>query len=73
MGWPGSPMRVSVNGEPRDVPEGGTLAGLLDELGVSRQRVAVAVNAATVPRRDLDARPLAEGDAVEIIEAVGGG
>ena len=66
-------MRVSVNGQPRDVPEGATLAGLLDELGTDRQRVAVAVNSTMVPRRDLDARKLSAGDVVEIIEAVGGG
>ena len=66
-------MRITVNGEPRDVPEGTTLASLMASLDVPRQPVAVEVNRELVPRSQQGARRLAEGDAVEIVTLVGGG
>lgn len=66
-------MQVSVNGEPRELVPDTTLAGLLEALGLGTRRLAIALNAATVPRGEYAARTLREGDRVEIIEAVGGG
>ena len=66
-------MRVFLNGKPRELEPGVTLLALLEQLGVAPQRVAVAVNTAVVPRGELASRTLADGDHVEIIEAVGGG
>jgi thiamine biosynthesis protein ThiS len=66
-------MRISLNGSPRDVRDEGTLLSLLQELGIDPRRAAVALNSEVVPRGDLAARTPADGDAVEIIEAVGGG
>lgn len=66
-------MRVSVNGEPRELAPGMTLQELLQQLGVTSPRVAVAVNTTVVPRHELASQILAEGDSVDIIEAVGGG
>lgn len=66
-------MEIRVNGEPRTVAPGLHLGALLDELGVPRDAVAVAVNLAVVPRGEVSAHPLAEGDRVEVVRAVGGG
>ena len=66
-------MRITVNGEPRDVPEGATLASLMASLDVPRQPVAVELNRELVPRSQHGARRLAEGDAVELVTLVGGG
>ena len=66
-------MRIRLNGEVREIEDGLTLARLLETLGVNPRSVAVAVNATVVPRAGLNARPLAEHDDVEVIEAVGGG
>ncbi len=66
-------MRVLVNGEERYVRAETTLLVLLAELEMDARNVAVAVNSSVVPKSDLGARGLAEGDRVEIIEAVGGG
>jgi sulfur carrier protein len=66
-------MRITVNGEPRDVPPAATVAALLDSLGVPRQATAVEVNRELVPRSLHAARALSEGDAVEIVTLVGGG
>ncbi|MGB2937528.1 MAG: sulfur carrier protein ThiS [Phycisphaerae bacterium] len=66
-------MQISVNGEPREVPDGATVERLLDLLEVQRRRIAVEVNRELVPRSRHGARALAEGDAVEIVTLVGGG
>lgn len=66
-------MRITVNGEPRDVPEGTTALDLLRRLGVDLDGVAVERNRAIVARRDLEAVALAPGDRVEVVTFVGGG
>lgn len=66
-------MRVQVNGLSRPIEPGTTLEALLRALRVDLRRVAVAVNGTVVPRAEHPARALAEGDAIEVIEAVGGG
>ena len=66
-------MQLVVNGEERNVPDGLTVAGLLDFLGVARERVAVEVNLAVVRRADHEAWQLCPGDHVEVVAFVGGG
>jgi len=66
-------LALLVNGEPRTVPKGCTVEGLLVRLGVERRRIAVAVNRDVVPRSRFPTHPLGAGDRVEILEAVGGG
>ena len=66
-------LRLFVNGEPRELPAGATVEGLVRELGLDRRRVAVAVNRDVVPRSRFQSHPLGPGDRVEILEAVGGG
>ena len=66
-------MRVFVNGEPREVQDGATVAHVLDLVKAPRQGVAVEVNQAIVRRVDLPARCLAADDRVEVVGLVGGG
>lgn len=66
-------MKVSINGEPRELKEGATILELLQELGVVRERVAVEVNTEVVRKTHHAERRLAEGDKVEIVTFVGGG
>ena len=66
-------LELLVNGEPRRVREDCTVRGLLDALELTGQRIAVAVNRDVVPRSTFETHRLAEGDHVEILEAVGGG
>ena len=66
-------MRITVNGELREVTGGTTVAALLDALDVPRKATAVEVNRQLVPRSEHPAHTLAEGDAVEIVTLVGGG
>ncbi|MBM4016839.1 MAG: sulfur carrier protein ThiS [Planctomycetes bacterium] len=66
-------MRITVNGEPRDVPDGHMLAALVAAMRLPPQPTAIEVNRELVPRSQHAARRLAEGDAVEIVTLVGGG
>jgi len=66
-------MEIVVNGEAREVPQDMTVARLIDELGLTGRRLAVEVNREIVPRSALPSRPLAPGDQVEIVHAIGGG
>ena len=66
-------MQVQVNGQPRQIAEGTTVAQLLDQLELTTPYVAVEVNLELVPRaRHAECR-LAEGDRLEIVSLVGGG
>lgn len=66
-------MKISINGEPREVQEGITIQELLERLGTVQERVAVEVNTAVVRRARHAEHRLAEGDRVEIVTFVGGG
>lgn len=66
-------MKISVNGEPREVPEGQTIAELIAALRLPVDGVAVAVDRKVVPRSQHTETPLTEQATVEIIRAVGGG
>lgn len=66
-------MYIHVNGQPRDVSDGMTVAGLLQALQLTAQKVAVEVNLEILERQDFDGRPLNEGDRVEIMSFIGGG
>jgi sulfur carrier protein len=66
-------MRLTVNGEARDVPDGVTVQALLEHLKLEPGPVAVEVNREIVPRAEHPARALAGGDVIEIVHLVGGG
>ena len=66
-------MQVRVNGDAVEVPEGCTVASLLERINVEPTRVAVERNQDVVPRRDWSVCALADGDQVEIVTFVGGG
>ena len=66
-------MYVHVNGQPRDVSEGMTVAGLLQELQLTARKVAVEVNLEILEKRDFDGRLLSDGDRGEIMSFIGGG
>ena len=66
-------IRITVNGQPRELPAGASVDSLLTLLGVRRELVAVEVNQRLVRRADHPTRELQEGDHVEVVEFVGGG
>ncbi|MFO7188840.1 MAG: sulfur carrier protein ThiS [Pseudomonadota bacterium] len=66
-------IQLSVNGEPKQVPAPISVAGLLDVLALTGKKVAVERNGEIVPRSRYADTPLADGDRLEIVVAVGGG
>lgn len=64
---------ITLNGEPRRVEGGISIADLIAQLGLNPQKVAVEHNLAIVPRSALAAVLLADGDVLEIVHIVGGG
>jgi thiamine biosynthesis protein ThiS len=66
-------MQLEINGEPRDFPDGLTVASLVAHLGMKADRVAVELNRDIVPRNNWDATSLKDGDKLEIVHFVGGG
>ena len=66
-------MEVTVNGERRHVPDGLTVRGLVEHLGLIEGPVAVEVNLAVVPRAEHAERLVAPGDVIEVVHFVGGG
>ena len=66
-------MNLQLNGEPREFPEGLTVAALVEHLGMKADRVAVELNLEIVPRTNWAATNLKEGDKLEIVHFVGGG
>jgi thiamine biosynthesis protein ThiS len=66
-------LRVTVNGEERELPDGLTLEALIGFLSLAPDRLAIERNREVVRRADWPQTTLSEDDRVEIIHFVGGG
>jgi thiamine biosynthesis protein ThiS len=66
-------MQITVNGEARSFDSPLTIAGLLDQLGLKQDRVAVEYNRKLLQRAEWAGTALAQGDSLEIVQFVGGG
>ena len=66
-------MRLTVNGETREAPDSATLADVLASLGIDGRRVAIERNREIAPRSQWAETRLRDGDALEIVQFVGGG
>jgi sulfur carrier protein len=67
-------VKVIVNGNETELPQGATVAALVERLEVPGGRgVAVAVDAEVVPRGEWAQHALGEGDRVEVLRAIQGG
>ena len=69
-------MNIVLNGAAREVQERITVAGLVRDIGGDRsdgRGMAVAVDAAVVPRSDWETVELTEGQRVEVVGAIQGG
>jgi sulfur carrier protein len=68
-------MRVVLNGEPHELREGATVVDAVQASGAhdSHAGIAVAVDGEVVPRGRWDDQLLADGQQVEVLQAVQGG
>jgi sulfur carrier protein len=66
-------LNITLNGEPRTVEANATVASLVSRLDVGGKRYAVERNGQIVPKSRHHQTPLADGDTLEVVIAVGGG
>ena len=66
-------ISVTLNGEPRQLPEGLHVAALLRHLGIHARAVAVERNRAIVRRANHETTTIEADDMIEIVSFVGGG
>ncbi len=66
-------MKLTINGEHRDVTDGATVLALLEELGFRPEVTVVERNADILERAAFGDTTLADGDTLEIVRFVGGG
>ncbi|MDO8696225.1 MAG: sulfur carrier protein ThiS [Pseudomonadales bacterium RIFCSPLOWO2_12_59_9] len=66
-------MQIQLNGEAFELPDGQTVAGVLEYLQLGERRVAVELNLDIVPRSLHASTLLQAGDVLEIVHAIGGG
>ena len=66
-------MKVKINGEAQDIPDGLTVADLLEHLAMPAGRVAVERNLNILPRAEWASTQVSANDSYEIVHFVGGG
>ena len=66
-------MRITVNGENREIEAVITVSGLLLGLDLDPRKIAVERNRELVRRSAFDTTELSDGDALEIVHFIGGG
>jgi sulfur carrier protein len=66
-------MTARINGEARAVPDGSTIADLLEGLGLPDKSVLVERNGEPVGRDNFSRQAIQEDDRIEIINMVAGG
>ena len=66
-------LTLRINGDEKRFPPSLTVEKLVAELGMAGKRVAIERNGEIVPRSRYAETQLADGDALEVVVAVGGG
>ena len=66
-------MKITLNGEERDIPDNTTAAMLVESMGFAGKRIAMEVNMEIVPRSHYASHTFQPGDKIEVVQAIGGG
>lgn len=66
-------MTVVINGERREIPDGSTVATMIEHLGMPLDRVALERNLDILPRTRWKSTQVQSNDSFEIVHFVGGG
>jgi sulfur carrier protein len=66
-------MEIRLNGEPKEIGEGLSVAGLLAALGVPLAVAIVERNGEVVPKSRFGGEIVVAGDRIEIVRLMGGG
>lgn len=66
-------MTLTINGEPRELPDGITVRELLQSMQLDPRYLAAEVNRQVIPRARHAEHVLHPGDVIEVVTLVGGG
>jgi thiazole synthase len=66
-------IEIRLNGEAQSLPASLTVLQLLEHFDLPKERVAVELNRAIVPKATWGAQRLSSGDQIEVVHFVGGG
>ena len=66
-------MKITINGELREIPDSLTVAALLQHLEMTADRVAIERNLDILPRAKWQETEVQPNDRFEIVHLVGGG
>jgi thiamine biosynthesis protein ThiS len=66
-------LKITLNGDPLELPGPVTVSTLLAQLELDSRRVAVEHNLTVLKRATYDTVEIRDGDQVEIVNFVGGG
>jgi thiamine biosynthesis protein ThiS len=66
-------MKITINGELREIPDGLTVAALLQHLEMTAERVAIERNLDILSRAKWQETAVQPDDRFEIVHLVGGG
>jgi sulfur carrier protein len=66
-------INVTVNGQALCLPMGTSVRELIEQRGFPEHGIAIAVNREVIPRSRHPDHALQNGDAVDVVQAVGGG
>jgi len=66
-------LKITLNGDPLELPGPVTVSALLVQLELDSRRVAVEHNLTVLKRATYDTVEIRDGDQVEIVNFVGGG
>ncbi len=66
-------MNITINGKPKQFESPLSISGLLDVLQLDGNRVAIELNHKVLLKEQFDTTSLQDGDALEIVQFVGGG
>ena len=66
-------MKITVNGEPREIARAQNVAELIQELGLPAPAILAEHNGLALRRDEWPTRSLAEGDRIELVRIVAGG
>ncbi|MEP7039103.1 MAG: sulfur carrier protein ThiS [Acidobacteriota bacterium] len=66
-------MKIVVNGEMKEIAGNLNLTGLLKQLSMPDERIAIELNKEVVRKKDWETIKISDADKIEIIHFVGGG
>ena len=66
-------MKIKINGDVQEIPDGLNVTAMLEHLGMGNKRVAIERNLDILPRTEWNATPVQANDSFEIVHFVGGG